>query len=72
MNISLIPDYVVNGGGLIQVAAEWYKEPYEVYGPKVKKVYDSCLKIIKKSYNENIDTNQAANIIAENKIKAKQ
>ena len=70
--IIYLPDYVVNGGGLIQVAAEWYNEPYEVYGPKVKKVYDSCLKIIKKSYNENIDTNQAANLIAENKIKAKQ
>ena len=64
--IIYLPDYVVNGGGLIQVAAELYKEPYEVYGPKVKKVYDSCLNIIKKSYDENIDTNQAANLIAEN------
>tara|TARA_Y100000590_G_scaffold223724_1_gene253070 strand:- start:2404 stop:3456 length:1053 start_codon:yes stop_codon:yes gene_type:complete len=70
--IIYLPDYVVNGGGLIQVAAEWYKEPYEVYGPKVKKVYDSCLNIIKKSYNENIDTNQAANLIAEKKISEQQ
>lgn len=63
-----LPDYVVNGGGLVQVAAEWFKEPESVYKPNIEKIYDTCLEILNRSQSEGIETNKAADLIAEDRI----
>jgi leucine dehydrogenase len=66
--IVYIPDYVANGGGLVQVAAEWYKEAAQIWEPKVEDIFNTCLDILVRADQENISTNVAADRIAEERI----
>ena len=66
--IIYLPDYVANGGGLVQVAAEWFKEPAEVYEPKINDIYHTCLEILQRADDEDISTNVASDRIAEERI----
>ncbi len=68
LGIIYLPDYVANGGGLVQVAAEWYKEPEEIYRPKVDAIYETCLSILKKANEDDISTSLAADRIGEERV----
>ena len=66
--IVYLPDYVANGGGLVQVAAEWYKEPAEIWEPKVEGIFHTCLDILARAEQDQISSNTAADRIAEERI----
>ncbi len=64
------PDYIVNAGGLMNVFVE-----LEGYSKKralehVNRIYDSILTIYKIAKDKNCSTNDAANTLAKNRIKA--
>jgi len=65
------PDFVVNAGGLINVAAELDKEQYHPKRSreKIHKIYETLSEIYKKADENNISTNQAAINLAQYKIK---
>ncbi|NPV42436.1 MAG: Glu/Leu/Phe/Val dehydrogenase [Firmicutes bacterium] len=63
------PDYVINGGGVINVAEELtgcYERERAL--AKVSKIYDKILKVIEISKRENIPTYMAADRMAEERI----
>ncbi len=70
-NILYAPDFIVNAGGLINVAAELDKEGYHPKRPrdKIHKLYDMLNEIYKIADESNISTNQAAIKLAQYKIK---
>lgn len=70
-NILYAPDFVVNAGGLINVAAELDKEGYDPKRSrdKVHKIYEMLNDIYKIADENNISTNQAAIKLAQYKIK---
>lgn len=62
------PDYVINAGGVINVADELYGYNRDRAYKRVESIYDSLLKIYAISKDENIPTYIAANRLAENRI----
>lgn len=62
------PDYVINAGGVINVADELYGYNRERAMKKVESIYDSLTKIFQISKEENIPTYLAANRLAEERI----
>ena len=62
------PDYVINAGGVINVADELYGYNRERAYKRVETIYDSLLKIYEISKDENIPTYLAANRLAEERI----
>ncbi len=62
------PDYVINAGGLIQVADELMGYDRDRASKKTAAVYDLLLKIYQISREENIPTYLAANRMAERRI----
>lgn len=62
------PDYVINGGGLINVYHELIGYDKEAALKDVKKIYGRILKIIEISKRDNIPTYKAADIMAEERI----
>lgn len=62
------PDYVINAGGVINVADELYGYNRERAMKKVESIYDSLMKIFSISKKENIPTYLAANRLAEERI----
>jgi phenylalanine dehydrogenase len=62
------PDYIVNAGGLIQVADELYEPNKERVLQKTKGIYTTLLNIYKEAENERITTVEAANRICEERI----
>ena len=62
------PDYVINAGGVINVADELYGYNYERAKARVEKIYDSLQKIYAISRDEQIPTFLAANRLAEQRI----
>ncbi len=66
--ILYVPDFLINAGGLINVAAEL--ETYNVDRVKgnVEKIYDRTLEIFALSERENLHTQQAAMRIAQQRI----
>jgi len=62
------PDYVINAGGVINVADELYGYNRERAFKRVESIYDSLLKIYEISKVENIPTYLAANRLAEERI----
>lgn len=62
------PDYVINAGGVINVADELYGYNRERAMKRVETIYDSLTKIFKISKDENIPTYLAANRLAEERI----
>ncbi|WP_342581349.1 Glu/Leu/Phe/Val dehydrogenase dimerization domain-containing protein [Ureibacillus sp. FSL W7-1570] len=62
------PDYVINAGGVINVADELYGYNRERAMKRVEMIYDSLTKIFRMSKEENIPTYLAANRLAEERI----
>lgn len=63
------PDYVVNAGGLINVAQELSGYSPQLAKAKVEKIYDTITDIFKLSEEKGLQTNQASDKIAQEKIK---
>ncbi len=68
-NILYAPDFVINAGGVINVYHELHGYVKENVMNEVKKIYDRLLDIYRISDEQNIDTQTAANVFAENRIK---
>ncbi len=62
------PDYVINAGGLINVAGELEGYNEMRCMEKASKIYDTILDILNYSEDEGIPTHQASNILAERRI----
>ncbi len=62
------PDFVINAGGVINVYHELGEYKKENVISDVKKIYDRLLEIFKISKEQNIDTQSAANVFAEQRI----
>jgi phenylalanine dehydrogenase len=62
------PDYIVNGGGLIQVADELYGYNKERVLTKTKSIYTSLLEVYQQSDLDDITTIEAANRLCEKRI----
>lgn len=62
------PDYIVNGGGLIQVADELYGYNKERVLTKTKSIYTSLLEVYQQSDLDDITTIQAANRLCEKRM----
>lgn len=68
MGIFYAPDYVINAGGVINVADELYGYNRERAMKRVEAIYDSILKIFEISRRDGIPTYLAANRLAEERI----
>jgi phenylalanine dehydrogenase len=62
------PDYIVNGGGLIQVADELYGYNKERVLTKTKSIYTSLLEVYQQAELDNITTVQAANRLCQKRM----
>lgn len=63
------PDFLVNAGGIMAVAAEYfgnYSKEYLIQ--KAERIYDVCQKVLKQAGNEKIDPHQIALRMAEDRI----
>ncbi|MGN7400652.1 Leu/Phe/Val dehydrogenase [Cytobacillus praedii] len=65
------PDYIVNAGGLIQVADELYTPNKERVLQKTKAIYNSLLNIYEDAESKGLTTIEAANQFCENRIEAR-
>lgn len=65
------PDYIVNAGGLIQVADELYEPNKERVLQKTSAIYNSLQNIYLQSENEHMTTVEAANRFCEDQIHAR-
>ena len=67
------PDFVINGGGVINVAQEMEREGYNPKMPQQKshQIYENLLTIFEIAEKDDISTNQAAIRLAEDRIQAK-
>lgn len=65
------PDYIVNGGGLIQVADELYTPNKDRVLQKTKAIYTSLLDIYKQTVDSEITTVEAANSFCEKRIETR-
>ncbi|HSO57247.1 MAG TPA: Glu/Leu/Phe/Val dehydrogenase family protein, partial [Paenisporosarcina sp.] len=65
------PDYIINSGGLIQVADELYGINHERVLAKTKHIYDAILEVYKMSELSGISTMESANKMCEKRIKNK-
>lgn len=66
--INYAPDFLINAGGLINVASEYTGYNRERAYSATEKIYDTALAIYKKAAEENIPTQQAATELAEKRI----
>jgi phenylalanine dehydrogenase len=66
------PDYIVNAGGLIQVADELYEPNKERVLQKTKGIYTTLLNIYKEAENERMTTVEAANRFCEQRIELRK
>jgi phenylalanine dehydrogenase len=66
------PDYIVNSGGLIQVADELYGSSKERVLQKTKAIYDILLQIFNKAEEQNVSTVKAANHLVEQRIEQRK
>ncbi|KAA9018051.1 Leu/Phe/Val dehydrogenase [Niallia endozanthoxylica] len=62
------PDYIVNSGGVIQVADELYGPNKERILSKTKNIYRSILEVLEQSEKENMTTLEAANLMCEKRL----
>ncbi|MHC0035492.1 Leu/Phe/Val dehydrogenase [Pseudoneobacillus sp. C159] len=65
------PDYIVNAGGLIQVADELYTPNKDRVLQKTKAIYNSLLDVYKSAANQGITTVEAANSFCEKRIETR-
>lgn len=66
------PDYIVNAGGLIQVADELYEPNKQRVLTKTKAIYTSLLEVYKHSEDRGICTAEAADLFCEQRIEARK
>ncbi|MFC4619131.1 Leu/Phe/Val dehydrogenase [Camelliibacillus cellulosilyticus] len=66
------PDYIVNAGGLIQVADELHDPNKERVMHKTMAIYDTITAIFETAERENISTTTAANAFCEQRIKTRR
>ncbi len=66
--ISYAPDYVINGGGLINVYGELHQWPEERSRKKAGEIYDTILRIFEIAKQDGIPTYRAADRLAEQRI----
>jgi leucine dehydrogenase len=64
------PDYVINGGGVINVYGELHQWPVERAKKKAGEIYDTLLRIFEISRRERIPTYRAADRLAEQRVAA--
>jgi leucine dehydrogenase len=64
------PDYVINGGGVINVYGELHHWPVERAQKKAGEIYDTLLRIFEIAKQERIPTYRAADRLAEQRITA--
>jgi leucine dehydrogenase len=64
------PDYVINGGGVINVYGELYRWPVERAKKKAGEIYETLLRIFEIAKRERIPTYQAADRLAKQRITA--
>jgi leucine dehydrogenase len=64
------PDYVINGGGVINVYGELHRWPAERSQKKAGEIYDTLLRIFEIARREKIPTYRAADRLAEQRIAA--
>jgi leucine dehydrogenase len=64
------PDYVINGGGVINVYGELHRWPHERSEKKAGEIYDTLLRIFEIARREGIPTYRAADRLAEQRIAA--
>ena len=69
-SILYAPDYVINAGGLINVANELEGYRQDRALKQAEKIYDVILKILEISSKENIPTHEASNEMAEERLKS--
>jgi len=62
------PDYVINAGGLIQVADELYGFNYDRAHKKVAGIYDTLLRIFARAESDGITTAEAADLLVEERL----
>lgn len=67
-NILYAPDYVINAGGLINVASELEGYNEERAHGQASKIYDTILDILNYSEDNDTPTTEASNILAEKRI----
>ncbi|HAQ06545.1 MAG TPA: leucine dehydrogenase [Bacillus bacterium] len=65
------PDYIVNSGGLIQVADELYSPNKERVLRKTKAIYNSLLNVYSQAERDGNTTVEAANMFCDNRIEAR-
>jgi len=71
MGLVYAPDYIVNAGGLIQVADEFYGGyKAERARMSVNRIYDQIEKVFEIADRDGVPTYKAANTLAEERIKA--
>ena len=68
-DILYAPDYVINAGGLINVANELEGYDKEKAFNQAEKIYDTLMGVFKRSKKESISTTKAAALQAEDRIK---
>jgi leucine dehydrogenase len=68
--IRYAPDYVINGGGVINVYGEIHRWPAERAQKKAGEIYDTLLRIFEIAREERIPTYRAADRLAEQRIGA--
>lgn len=66
------PDYIVNAGGLIQVADELYEPNKERVLQKTRNIYDSLLNVYATSERKGITTVEAANQFCEERVESRK
>lgn len=64
------PDYVINAGGIINVASELEGYNEKLSMEKASRIYDTVLRIFDYADEHNLPTITASNILAEQRIKA--
>ncbi len=68
--ITYVPDYVINAGGLINVAAEYHGYPSQQAMDDAAQIFNTVKMVIDKSKNDSISTIKASNLLAEVRIAA--
>jgi leucine dehydrogenase len=69
-DILYAPDYVINGGGVINVYGELHRWPVERAKKKAGEIYDTLLRIFEIAKRERIPTYRAADRLAEQRVAA--
>jgi leucine dehydrogenase len=69
-DILYAPDYVINGGGVINVYGELHRWPVERAKKKAGEIYETLLRIFEIARRERIPTYRAADRLAEERVAA--